>query len=213
MGTRTTLNMGGEGELDAACRVAFETPWPRTMRKCTNSQKNYAELDSESEEDDQQTGNYPQGKNVTNRVRVPGSKKTNDNNSNDDDDLIIDEKRSTAAPGIRGLATPKKALKTQHVPKQYILRVPLSKPAQQKLRAGKLFKSLPTEVCRLCTYVPVFIISNPTYLHMLSAYFHLHPFICFLLHNLRVCISLSSTTLLSFCFSPKDALSPIAYYL
>lgn len=133
-------------EAAEANRIAWESPWPRSVRKCAAGLKTYAESDSEPEEDHEAKRICLSPKRANNRVRTQDRKKpryTYDSDSDSADDVIIVEERSTPAPEIRRLAL----RKTRPETSSKIVRLSLNRSAQRKLRAGELFKSLPTEAC------------------------------------------------------------------
>ena len=131
-------------DLDEVDLAAFATNWPRVKRNCTTGTKNHIDLCSESEDDEKQEDNIPSGRAMA-YIRAIGNKRRKYDYN--DGDVAIDEGRSTPAPGPQAPAV----LKSKHESKtnHRILRLTLSQYAQQKLRAGCLFKELPLEVCCL----------------------------------------------------------------
>lgn len=181
MATRTSLSKERLDDPDEIYRIACATPWPCATRKCTASPKNYVELDSESEEDHEEVGNFPRGTAAKNYVRTQHNKKRK--MDNDTEDVIIDERRSTPIPRARGFLLHK----TQPKIRSKIVRIALSKSVQQKLRAGRLFKTLPLEVCCLSYTILASLSPDRSHLHtslcnLPSPHLDLLP-----LHTLSLC--------------------------
>lgn len=144
MGKRTKVSKRRRGDPDEADLAAFATNWPRAKRKCTTGPKNYIDLCSKWDDDKKQENYLPSG-GAMNNIPTTGNKKRKYNHGSDD--VVIDEERSTPAPGSQALTALKS--KPQIKSNDRILRLTLSRSAQQKLRAGRLFKELPVEVCHL----------------------------------------------------------------
>jgi hypothetical protein len=145
-------------EAVEANRIAWESPWPRAARKCAAGLKNYADSDSDPAEDHEAKRICLAANRANDLIQTQDRKKlryAHDSDSDTDDDVIVVEERSTPAPEIRGLAL----RNAQPKPKTKIARLPLDRSAQRKLRAGRLFKSLPTEACYFFIYHPSHFIS------------------------------------------------------
>jgi hypothetical protein len=138
MRTRTALIMDDADEAAEANRIAWQSPWPRATRKCATI-KNYAEPDSDIEEDYE-----------TQTISLPAKRKKNQDHSqpnkkaryveDSDDDVIIDEEKSTPAPVVQVQGPQKKTRPSK------IVRLRFTRAMQRKLRAAQLFKTMPTEV-------------------------------------------------------------------
>jgi hypothetical protein len=141
MGTPTKASKRQREDPDGAYLAAFATGRLGAKRKCTAGPKRYIEQDPESE-DDEQMQNYLPIAGVRN--------KKHQYEYRSDDGVIADEERRTLAPTLQGLAAPESGPEAESHDR--ILRIPLSKSVQQKLRGGSLFKEMPLEVCRLFVY-------------------------------------------------------------
>jgi hypothetical protein len=148
MGTRTKASKRRREDPDGAYLAAFATGRLGAKRKCTAGPKRYIEQDHESE-DDEQMQDYLPIAGERNNIQPAGSKK-HKYEYGSDDDVIVDEERSTPAPTLQGPAAPESGPGAESHDR--ILRIPLSKSVQQKLRGGRLFKEMPLEVCRLFVY-------------------------------------------------------------
>lgn len=140
MRTRAALIMNDWDEAAKANRIAWQPSWPRATRKCATI-KNYAEPDSDLEEDYETHTSSPSPKRTKNQGHSQPNKKAR-YVEDSDDDLIIDEERSTPAPIVQVQVL-------QKTRPSKIVRLPLTKTLHRKLRAAKLFKLMPTEVRRL----------------------------------------------------------------
>jgi hypothetical protein len=154
MATRARLSKKRRhDDPDATYMSSWAPRLPRAMRKCAG-RKNYTEIDSEPEDEYQESEDE--------YIRDPVAKR-----SKHDDDVIIDEERSTPAPGFRGWTAVKSQV--QLAAAQMIFQ----KTEKPTNNGGNLFKSLPAEVCCIFTHmIPACPFLNPS---------HLHIFVCILL--------------------------------